>query len=327
MLLLISINFLLIDVNAATNPYKKSSSFGTNCTWYAWEQAYKRAGVALPGWGNANTWINYAKKAGYETGMTPKAKSIVVWQWDKYGHVGYVEKVVGDKIYVWDSNSSCLDENYEPFKSCMDEALMIDQEAQGRCYSQYAKSIACEYSASYWVTPGDLIGYIYLDSVPKTTTKVTTKKTMPSTNTTTTTKAKASNTYLSNIRIDNINFDFDKDTFEYEFVVDYDVASITINAITEDETSIVHGIGTRDLEVGENIIEIMVTAEDESQATYVLKVTRSDKEEIPTTTKIIQKKKNSKLTKKDYIYIAGFISLIIVVCVIVLIIIRRKKTW
>ena len=51
---LLIINVLSISgVNAASNPYKQSGPYGTNCTWYAWKMAYEKAGVTLPGWGNA----------------------------------------------------------------------------------------------------------------------------------------------------------------------------------------------------------------------------------------------------------------------------------
>jgi len=92
----------------AKNPYKQKFNFNgnmlTNCTWYAWQQAHDKTGVSLPGWGNAATWYESAKKAGFEVGSAPRAKSIVVWSWynngKNLGHVGYVERVSGNKIYV-----------------------------------------------------------------------------------------------------------------------------------------------------------------------------------------------------------------------------------
>ena len=87
---LLIINVLSISgVNAASNPYKQSGPYGTNCTWYAWKMAYEKAGVTLPGWGNAKEWYSDAKRAGYSVGTTPKANSIIVWGgWTSYGHVG-----------------------------------------------------------------------------------------------------------------------------------------------------------------------------------------------------------------------------------------------
>lgn len=64
--------FLKANVYAAGNPYKKTFNYNghplTNCTWYAWDQASRKAQVNLPGWGNAATWYNSAKNAGFEVG-------------------------------------------------------------------------------------------------------------------------------------------------------------------------------------------------------------------------------------------------------------------
>ena len=92
-----------LSVNAATNPYGKYQDlYGVKtvrCTWYAWEQAYTNAGVALPGWGNAQTWYNSAAMAGYSVGKEAKANSIAVWSSsDGYGHVAYVVSVDADGI-------------------------------------------------------------------------------------------------------------------------------------------------------------------------------------------------------------------------------------
>lgn len=115
----------LFTVKAASNPYSKSSSYGTNCTWYAWQMAYEKAGITLPGWGNAKDWYQDAKKAGYTVGTSPKANSIIVWGgWTSYGHVGYVEKVAGNTLYVWDSTGPCIDREDPDFISCMQNSVM-----------------------------------------------------------------------------------------------------------------------------------------------------------------------------------------------------------
>lgn len=321
-LLILLVNmFILDDVFAATNPYKKSSRFGTNCTWYAWDQAYRKAGVALPGWGNADTWLNYAKKAGYSTGTTPKAKSIVVWKWSSYGHVGYVEKVVGDKIYVWDSQSSCIDENDPEFVACNSIIENMSEQGYNKCVKDYGKPIACEYPAGYWQTPGDLIGYIYLDNAPKASnSKKTTVKKTTAKKTTTTTKAKSNNSYLSSLVVDNLEFEFDKEKFLYELNVKNEVCRINIDATAEDNLSTVQGFGEQELAIGENVIEIIVTAEDETTSTYTLKVIREEK--VTTTKKTQEKKNNNQLN--DYIFIGALIGLGILVSIITVLVIRKK---
>ena len=108
------------DVKAVTNPYSQTGPYGTNCTWYAWNMAYQKAGVVLPGWGNAKDWYYDAMNAGYSVGTTPKANSIVVWGgWTSYGHVGYVESVGDNTLYVWDSTGPCIDETDPSYQECM----------------------------------------------------------------------------------------------------------------------------------------------------------------------------------------------------------------
>ena len=85
------------DVMAASNPYEGGYS---NCTWGAWQLCYEATGHALPGWGNAKTWLDYARKAGYSTGTTPQVNSIAVWTSGTTGHVAWVYKVEGNTIYI-----------------------------------------------------------------------------------------------------------------------------------------------------------------------------------------------------------------------------------
>ena len=157
-------SFIFIDnVKAVTNPYSQTGSYGTNCTWYAWKMAYEKGKVTLPGWGNAKQWYNEAKNDGYKVGKTPKDNSIVVWgNWTEYGHVGYVEKVEGESIYVWDSTGPCIDREDPDFVECMSNST--NEDTDKICY-QKAKRIACEYnvnSQDYIIT-----GFIYLDEIPK----------------------------------------------------------------------------------------------------------------------------------------------------------------
>ena len=71
---------------AADNPYTGGNS---NCTWTAWQQAKDNTGVELPKWGNAGTWYDSARNAGYSVGGTPRAQSIAVYSGNP-GHVAYV---------------------------------------------------------------------------------------------------------------------------------------------------------------------------------------------------------------------------------------------
>lgn len=256
-------------VNAAKNPYKPTSQFGPNCTWNAWNQTYKRLGIALPAWGNANTWYDYAKKAGFEVGKTPRNNSIAVWEWDKYGHVAFVEKVSGDKIYVWESDAGCIDTENEEYKTCIENG--VSEETDRACAEKYGKRIGCEKNASYWQVPGDLIGYIYLDKVPSKPAAVTTTKPAAAT-----TSKKSNNAYLSSIKVSDIDFTFKKETLDYELVVENELEKVTVDATTDHAKAKVEGVGEYPLNIGENTIKLVVMAEDSTKKTYTIKIKRKD---------------------------------------------------
>lgn len=308
------------NVLAATNPYKHTSSFGLNCTWVAWDQVYNKLGIALPGWGNANTWYDYAKKAGFEVGSTPKDKSIVVWQWDKFGHVGYVERVEGDKIYVWDT-TTCGEHINPEYDECI--ANGVSEETDKVCYEKYTRETACEHSKDYWKTPGDLIGYIYLDKIPKNTTS-SNKNTISkseNTNNANKTPAKSNNAYLSKLIIDDINVELKKDIFEYKVELINDKDYIEISGVTEDDKATITGNEKQKLNVGLNEIKLTVTAEDGSNNEYHIQVIRKEQEETSINKKdeSIQKDSDNKNTFKLI-----SISLIIIGAISLIIILKKK---
>ena len=69
------------------------------------------------------------------------------------------------------------------------------------------------------------------------------------------------------IKVDNNN---------YTLTVSNDVASININATAEDSKATVSGVGNHDLNVGENNIEVVITAESGAQNKINIKITRKD---------------------------------------------------
>jgi len=73
------------------------------CTWWV---AQKRA---IPSWGNAKDWLYNAKAQGYPVCIgrycIPKVGAVISLKGDPiYGHVGYVEKVKGDKVIFSEMN-------------------------------------------------------------------------------------------------------------------------------------------------------------------------------------------------------------------------------
>lgn len=74
----------------ANNPYPCCDN-GGNCTWFAWHSACCTWAVGLPGWGNANTWAQYASmNASYKVRSTPVVDSISCRAAGTYGHVAFV---------------------------------------------------------------------------------------------------------------------------------------------------------------------------------------------------------------------------------------------
>lgn len=132
---------------AAQNAYAGVAyKYGTyaNCTWTAWQKAYEATGIALPNWGNAVDWLNAAKVGGFSTGTTPREKSIAVWRWNPWGpgHVAYVTKVSGNKIYVQEGG-------YDS--------------GRGKGYHEgWANSSGYRFPGQQYEYPDYLIGYIYL---------------------------------------------------------------------------------------------------------------------------------------------------------------------
>ena len=300
-LLFIILMLLFIpNVYAATNPYGKYQELynikTVRCTWYAWQQAYEIAGVALPGWDNAQTWYNSAKQAGYSVGKEAKPNSIAVWSSiDGYGHVGYVVSVEGDYMTT-------------------NEGGMVTEENEG-IINGIQRS----------VTSDNLIGFIYLDDAPKNPTSsnnVSSNTNNTSSNNTNTQpnvdevidveEEKSSNNYLSELTIDIENFNFDKNTTEYTLAVGNNTQIITIDAKAEDEKAQVIGTVQKALKVGENKYTITVIAEDEAKREYNIVITREEIVEEEVVETIEEPKTNSTII---YVVI-GFISCLIIILII-----------
>ena len=308
-LILFLIFFLFINnVQAASNPYKQAGPYGTNCTWYAWKMVYEKAGVTLPGWGNAKEWYSDAKNAGYSVGTTPKANSIIVWGgWTSYGHVGYVEKVSGNTLYVWDSTGPCIDENDPTYKECM--ASSWNEETDKAC-QQNAPKAACEYTISpdrYGIT-----GYIYLNNAPKKSSNISTSSSKKEPEV-----VKSNNANLKTIELSEGKIEFNKDTLEYIINVKNEVEKIKVTSTLEDSKAIVEGNGEYKLKAGINEIKLSVKAEDGTVKEYKIKVIRDIKE------KVSRKKSETNYTNLIIVIVIDVV--IILVTIITLIIIHKKR--
>ncbi len=141
------------EASAASNPYPYTQTVGgvvtRPCTWYAWQQAYERLGIALPAWGNAIDWYNNAARAGYSVGATPKANSIAVWRERDHnlGHVAFVTAVNGNQMTINEGGRTDLAGN-----NGIKNGQVLPSTVGTTWYSR------------------TLIGFIYLNGTPSTST-------------------------------------------------------------------------------------------------------------------------------------------------------------
>lgn len=77
-----------------------------NCTWYAYERRLQLGRPIGSFWGHARAWSTSARAAGFLVNNTPAPGAIIqnTWGGYGYGHVGIVERVDGQNIYVSDMN-------------------------------------------------------------------------------------------------------------------------------------------------------------------------------------------------------------------------------
>lgn len=86
------------------NPYPCCDN-GSNCTWWAWNEACCNWGIGLPGWGNANTWASYAKQnSNFVVQGSPVVGSIATSTKGTYGHVAWVIGVGNGTVTVREMN-------------------------------------------------------------------------------------------------------------------------------------------------------------------------------------------------------------------------------
>ena len=294
--LLILICFLsfTLSVNAATNPYGKYQDlYGVKtvrCTWYAWEQAYTNAGVALPGWGNAQTWYNSAAMAGYSVGKEARSNSIAVWSSsDSYGHVAYVVSV--------DESGEYMTVNEGGIPTEENEGIVIGSKLS--------------------TSTSNLIGFIYLSDAPKSSGGST------SSSNNSESKNKSSNNNLSNLEIDIADFKFNPEVTEYNLEVPYSTKIISIKAISESDRAVVTGAGEKALKVGENNYRIVITAEDGTTKEYKISITRNAKVSDEEKETVIETEKEVKFNNN--ILIVGVFIIVIAFTLVVILLIKHKR--
>ena len=91
---------------------------------------------------------------------------------------------------------------------------------------------------------------------------------------------KSSNNWLRGLSVDGYSLTptFAADTTDYSLIVDNDVTGIDVSASAADTNASVSGRGSHELSVGDNTINIVVTAEDGTTKTYTISVVRKKAE-------------------------------------------------
>ena len=77
-----------------------------NCTWYAYERRLQLGRPIGSFWGHAKAWSDSARAAGFVVNNVPAPGAIIqnTWGGFGYGHVGIVERVDGQNIYIMEMN-------------------------------------------------------------------------------------------------------------------------------------------------------------------------------------------------------------------------------
>ena len=86
----------------------------------------------------------------------------------------------------------------------------------------------------------------------------------------------SSNNNLSSLSVSVGAINFNKDVTSYNLNVDSDVSEVVINASVEDKTAVLTGTGTKSLSYGNNVLNVVVRAENGSEKTYTININRKD---------------------------------------------------
>lgn len=112
------------------------------------------------------------------------------------------------------------------------------------------------------------------------------------------------NNYLKTLKINNTDVEgFDGGKADYKVHVSYDVKVADIDAIAVNSNASIENTGEKDLVVGDNVFELVVTAQNGDKKTYNLNIVRSKNTSgEPTVDEIV----NNSGVKSDGTYFSGF---------------------
>ena len=112
----------------------------------------------------------------------------------------------------------------------------------------------------------------------------------------------SSNNYLSSIDVQGyqLNDNFDKNKTEYNVYVPYEIEKVNISASVEDSAATLSGTGEKNLLVGKNSFDLVVTAENGVKKTYTVNVIRTDADGVTSLSKVLVIDSNKKEVLLDY---------------------------
>lgn len=93
--------------SSAYNSASPLKNYKGQCTWYCWGRAYEKTGIKLNTINNAKTWLSRLNTAGTRAvwnANAPRKNSIGVKTSGTYGHVLFIEDIVGDVVYYTEAN-------------------------------------------------------------------------------------------------------------------------------------------------------------------------------------------------------------------------------
>ena len=301
---IILINITIVYANPYNNKETVNDKEVVSSTWYVWERINTNYGIKLPNWGSADKWINQAKKSGYKTDTTPKKNSIVIWKKDGVTYTGLVWQVNTDNIVVKTASQTELRKICAPKKDsrCNANTICIydPSDREMVCTEKYAAindtGIVLNHSLN--LKNDNIIGYIYLDdkinNVTETNTSLNdknnskensnTKNNPKENNNSNASSTNSSNSSsktnnakkiskLKNLKVENYNLNFQEDKDTYTLKVANEIDKVNILA-EGDKNAIISGLGSKNLEIGSNKYEVIVTTKDKEDKIYNIEIIR-----------------------------------------------------
>ncbi len=161
----------------------------------------------------------------------------------------------------------------------------VNQHYIGYANNNNTKSVSYNYTfkakkagtAKFYITGGDVIDFDYasMDVVngSRSVTVITEKQLQES---------YSKNNNLSSLSVEGFDLtpEFKQDNLEYSVTLPPETTTITINATKADNTASVSGTGEKEVSLGLNKFEIIVTAQNGSQKTYIINATVQELEPI-----------------------------------------------